>query len=226
MRNVEAVLLDLDGTLYDTKNQIIALVQETAKKHGLPVPSMESIFPRTAGMTLANTFHTLFPKNDPEPLCETYRGIETENPQSNSLFPKTIETLKQIKAMRMGIGIVTSRSRRSLEKVVKETGLEPYTDVLVSRDDIKNPKPDPEQIFLALNRLHTPNINTVMVGDSQTDILAARNAGLFASIGVLCGHEGEVITRSSPDYVLDSIADLAPLILTTFRVFVLSYRIA
>ena len=60
-------------------------------------------------------------------------------------------------------------------------------DLIVGADDVGKPKPDPEIAHIIMNNLKVDPLNTVIVGDAETDVLVGINAGLRASIGVLTG---------------------------------------
>ena len=67
---------------------------------------------------------------------------------------------------------------KTLSKATSKLGIEGYFDFLVSRNDVVNPKPSPEGIHMALERMGEKRGNSVFLGDSLDDVHAARNAGL------------------------------------------------
>jgi pyrophosphatase PpaX len=88
----------------------------------------------------------------------------------------------------------------------------PYLSTIVTSDDVSQPKPHPESILLALSRLDAKPENTLMVGDSQFDLLAAHGAGV-RSAGVAWSLQGEAVLRQfNPAYVLQDMLDLVEIV--------------
>ena len=78
------------------------------------------------------------------------------------------------------IGLVSSRLTESCESWLKQLHLDHCFSVVVGRDQVKNPKPSPEGIYFACQRLKASHSNAVYIGDNVTDIQAAKKAGVFA----------------------------------------------
>jgi pyrophosphatase PpaX len=77
---------------------------------------------------------------------------------------------------------------------------------------VKNAKPDPEGIFLALKELNGRPEETVMVGDSHYDIEAAKNAGV-SSVGVSWSWKGRsYLEEFHPDHLIDDMRELLPIV--------------
>lgn len=93
------------------------------------------------------------------------------------IYDGVLDTLAQLRARRMKLGIVTGKSRSSYELVADQLG---QFDVLVMDDDVIEPKPHPEGIVAAVNALGIEPGAALYVGDSITDIMAAEEAGTAA----------------------------------------------
>ena len=90
-------------------------------------------------------------------------------------------------------------------------------DTVVTRNDCTLQKPNPEPVQMALNNLNIPFHNAVMVGDSGMDILAGKAAGTI-TVGVAYGSQGKEIARSYPDYVIDGISNIVPVLHAEMRI--------
>jgi pyrophosphatase PpaX len=86
-------------------------------------------------------------------------------------------------------------------------------DYVVAFEDVVNVKPHPEPVYKALKFLGVGPENTVMAGDSDADILAGKNAGT-STVGVTYGFHGMRIVESGPDFLIDSINEIVPIVLS------------
>lgn len=211
MGAVKAVLFDVDGTLLDTKEFVFQAFEHTFKAHGLPKKSREEIS-RVIGKPLEECYQELGPSLNPDNLCETHRLFQEENLQLSSPFPNARKTLISLKKGGFKIAAVTNRSRRTSKKTLKIADLFNYIDVVVSAEDVKNHKPNPEPLLKALAYLEMDPKEAVLVGDTRVDIAAGRNAGLRGTIGVTYSFSGRKIIENNPDFVVDDIAQVAPII--------------
>ena len=101
------------------------------------------------------------------------------------------------------LGVVTSKLRAGCERGLKLTGLMEHFPLLVTADDVKRPKPDPEPVELALERAGATRANTIFIGDSPHDMAAGRAAGV-ATAAVLWGpFSVDALNASSPTFLLE-----------------------
>src|SRR5690606_30817313 len=110
-----------------------------------------------------------------EDCCRVYELLY--GAYARGVYPGGPEMLAALRATGVRLGIVTGKSRRSWELTRERTALGPF-DVLVFDDDVAEPKPDPEGIRIALDRLGAEPSEAVYIGDSGTDIEAAVAAGV------------------------------------------------
>ena len=105
---------------------------------------------------------------------------ELDSARKSQLFPETIQTLETLKELGAKVGIVTNTSAKAVNTVFQNHGLKNRFDVVVTRENVKKLKPDPEGILLAVKKLGATNC--FMVGDLVLDILAAKGARVKAII--------------------------------------------
>jgi HAD superfamily hydrolase (TIGR01549 family) len=116
-----------------------------------------------------------------------------------------VESFKAKKNIK--IAIVTTRSKRDVITRLEKTSFENYIDLIITREDVKKPKPSPEQILLAIDRLSIPPSRCIMIGDMPTDIGAAKKAGVI-SIGVASGIFKKQLVNVKPDFIVKSIKEV------------------
>lgn len=186
---VEAVLFDLDGTLIATKKLYLEAYRRALVSHIGRLISDEEILTVGAhserGTLVAcmqggdvEACHTLFHRHYDELHDALFEGVYDGIP----------ELLSSLRERGLKTGIVTGKSRGAWLVTESRVELGPF-DIVIAEDDVHSPKPDPHGLVLALEALRVPPSRAIYVGDSLSDMHAARAAGLMA-VGVLWSKTG------------------------------------
>lgn len=185
------VLLDLDGTLINTKRLYIECYRQAVLPYigrELTPDEIMALRPRSE---LRFFRDVVGPARVPACLEDFYRAYERlYDAYARGVYPGVPEMLAALRAAGVRLGIVTGKSRRSWELTRERTALGPF-DVLVFDDDVAEPKPDPEGIRVALDRLGAVPSEAVYIGDSGTDIEAAVAAGVRPAAALWAKKEAE-----------------------------------
>lgn len=188
---VDAVLFDLDGTLIDTKGIYLEAYRRAVEPFLRKELTREDILALRPTSELA-FLQQVVPEDDfDDCLSGFYRAYEALHVDGEpATFPGVLELLAGLRAAGLPIGLVTGKSRRSWEitRAVAES-LEPF-DALVFDDDVRAPKPDPHGLELAVELLGVQPDRAVYVGDTASDMEAARSAGLNP-VAALWAHDGD-----------------------------------
>jgi len=132
-------------------------------------------------------------------------------------YPDAADVIEQLLHADVKICLVSSSIKDSLHKGLKGTELEEYFELIIGGDDITHHKPHPEPINLALARGGFEKEDTIIIGDSRADILAARSAGIsscaFLPAQNEWSHDFEEVMSHNPDYSVNSLQEFAELIL-------------
>ena len=206
------IIFDFDGTLGDTRRNIVTTMQMTIREMQLPSRT-EAECAATIGLPLAGCFKAMFPDIDEEiiPRCaETYRRIFNENLQSikPEAFPGVVKTLKTLKEQGFALTIASSRSRNSLKELTRDMGIADYISYLIGADDVKEAKPKPEPVLKTLTAMHFDASETLVVGDMAVDILMGSNAGT-KTCGVTWGNgTREELKEAGADFIIDRMEEL------------------
>ena len=88
------------------------------------------------------------------------------------------ELFAELRAKGYKLGMVTSRLRQTTSQGLEKYEINEYFDVVVTADDTKKHKPDPEPVYIALKKLGSAPQSSIMLGDTMYDILCAKNAGV------------------------------------------------
>lgn len=166
---IKLIIFDFDGTLGDTRRNIVLTLQQTMHSLGLPVRD-EAVCASTIGLTLADCFRKMYPgleESAVEECVVTYRRLFEENrkflvPQ---LFPGVADTLRGLKARGLTMAIASSRSSKSLNELLSEMGVESCFSLVIGADNVTKAKPDPEPVLKVLSAFGISADETLVVGD-------------------------------------------------------------
>jgi phosphoglycolate phosphatase len=207
------VIFDLDGTIVDSKANIVRAVHEAAAIMRVDPPQLHEI-PLVIGLSLTEALGRLFPSLEHPRLLEldqAYRDcfnrFRTEAGFSEPLFEGTHEVLDALDAQGVLLGIATGKAMRGVRHVLERHGLAGRF-VTIQTPEHAPGKPHPEMIYRAMAETGAAPAHTVMIGDTSYDILMARAAGVSA-LGVAWGNHPVTELRAAGAHLLvDRPSDL------------------
>ena len=202
-----AVLFDLDGTLIDTNDLILASYEHTLNKHCPGKYSREEIV-ACLGEPLYDTMRRLDPEQW-EAMVQTYREHNLAcHDDWVKLFPGVSEVVEKLHRAGVALGVVSNKQRISVEKGLSLFGLDRWMQTVVCYGEAGRPKPHPDPILRAMEGIGADSARTLMVGDSRFDLLAARRAGVDAAAVAWSWHGREELEALNPAHVLEEMGDL------------------
>jgi pyrophosphatase PpaX len=173
-----AVLFDLDGTLIDTMKLYLECYRRALEPHlerALSDAELLALKPRSELRLLRGQAGDRFGESAVEQFYHLYE--ELHDTHFDGIYDGVPALLDGLRGGGHPIGIVTGKSRRSWEITVARAELGPF-DVLVFDDDVREPKPDPHGIRVALAKLGADPASSLYVGDTMGDVDAALAAGV------------------------------------------------
>ena len=212
----KVIIFDFDGTLCDTRSNIIIAFRATMEHLGLEMRD-EDTCGATIGLTLRDGFKSMYPEFDDAKIdycVETYRQIFAERRKElmPDLFPGVKETLEALRKRGYRMTIATSRLTDSLMLFMRHHGIDHYFEYAVGSDSVAHHKPHPEPALKTLAALNIAPSEAIMVGDMPVDIAMAHNAGIRA-IGVDYGNATrEELEAAEADWIVDSITKILEII--------------
>lgn len=210
------VIFDFDGTLGDTRHNIVVTLQRTMSLLGLPLRS-ESECASTIGLTLEDSFRTMYPEIDEIKAKEcvaTYRDIFYQSIEelTPNLFEGVSDTLARLHAMDIKMSIASSRSSPSLLLFLRNMAIADYFGVVLGSDNVTRHKPQPEPVLRSLAEYGVKPSEALVVGDMPVDVLMAHNADVRC-VAVSYGNAtAEELAAVEADYIIDRFALLADII--------------
>lgn len=213
-------LIDLDGTLIDTVPDLTVAVDAMLRDLGCPPAGDERVREWVGNGVERLVKRALTGELEAEPpealyarafpLFERYYG------ESNGLhsrpFPGVEEGLTGLAELGVRLACVTNKAARYTAPLLEQTGLTGYFELVLAGDSLPRKKPDPLPLLHAAEAFGLAPAESLMVGDSISDVHAAREAG-FAIVCVSYGYNhGMDIRDAAPDAVVDSLAEIPGLL--------------
>ncbi|MCQ2914376.1 MAG: HAD-IA family hydrolase [Alphaproteobacteria bacterium] len=122
-------------------------------------------------------------------------------------WPNCIETLSKLKATGHKLAVVTNKPKGPTKVILEKLELAKYFDVIVDADSLPERKPNPEPLLFAIKKMNGSLEEAIMIGDSETDALAAKNANIPVVLFSF-GYAKIPFEEINPDYLLDDFSDL------------------
>lgn len=217
IRKPEMVLIDVDGTLVDSVPDLHFCVDEMMKALDMPLRGEAKVrtwvgngVERLVRRALTDSLEdepddALFEKAYP-----IFLDLYAENTSKRSvLYPGVIEGLDYLQSAGYKLGCVTNKAEQFTVPLLKDLGIFDRFGIVVSGDTLEEKKPHPMPLLHAAEHFGVEPENAMMLGDSMSDVKAARAAG-FQIVCMSYGYNhGADIRDSNPDAVIDSMAELS-----------------
>ncbi|MEZ0261352.1 MAG: HAD family hydrolase [Alphaproteobacteria bacterium] len=182
--NISAILFDHDGTLVDTVPGLVAGHNAVAKHFGHPPLTREDVVVRMASGGGLKIMGDLYGAERAEEALALFRQLVGGERKKNITPMKGMERmLAKLSELQAPMAIVSNANKDMLDHEVGHLALGKYFPVVVGADEAPKNKPAADPLFLALERLKLPKetiATTLMVGDSEADLAAAKAAGCHA----------------------------------------------
>ncbi|WP_461538512.1 HAD family hydrolase [Spongorhabdus nitratireducens] len=185
-RPIEAVLFDLDGTLVDTADDFVLVLNQQLRDYNRPEldPDVIRRHVSAGSRTLIGLGFELEPGIELENLrnefLDRYDQHLTGNTNDNvDIYPGLGPLLEQLEARGIQWGIVTNKPERHTLGLMHRLQRLQASQVLICPDHVQQSKPDPEGLLIAAERLGCKPENCVYIGDHLRDVEAGLNAGML-----------------------------------------------
>jgi len=214
------ILIDVDGTLVDSVPDLAYCVDEMMKSLNMPERGEASVRNWVGNGVERLVRRALINQLDGEPddaLFATAYPVFLELYEQNTsarskLYPGVREGLDYLGTRGYPLGCVTNKAERFTIPLLKDMGIFDNFKIVICGDTLEKKKPDPMPLLHAAKFFNTVPAQALMIGDSVSDVKAARAAG-FQIICMSYGYNhGMDIRDSKPDAVIDSMVELQHLL--------------
>lgn len=182
-QKLKAVIFDLDGTLVDTADEFVPVVQALRAEHG-----RDAMDPQRIRASVSNGARALvslgldMSEDAPEFESQRLRLLELYSDVLGSLakpYPGIAALLRELEQRDVAWGISTNKPRQYTEPLLQRLAIEPQPGSVVCPDDVSERKPHPESLYLNCRELGCAPHEAIYVGDHLRDIEAGRRAGMY-----------------------------------------------
>jgi len=213
----EAVVFDLDGTLIDSTDVYVKMLNTALNRNGFETVSRKKVLSalRDGGFDWIR----VLPDMDQARRDETINKVMAVIPEiASQMFRQEVELiqgaddiLKDIFSSGIRLGLVTSTRMKFMDDKLyplRRAGIDHVFDAVITTDDAPRKKPAADPLIACAKRLFLDPDQMVYVGDTMVDIRAGKAAGTM-TIGVLTGVDDyESLKAENPDAIIGGVADL------------------
>ena len=226
-RSVGAIIVDLDGTMVDTLGDFEVALNRTLADLDLP-PVTRALVERTVGKGSEHLIRSVLGHqlalpdvviargragNEQvdalfEPAWQAYQHhYRVINGQFSAVYPGVAAGLQAWRDQGLPMACLTNKPLAFAQGLLKAKGLDGFFDRVFGGDSFERKKPDPLPLLKTCEALGVAPAETVMVGDSQNDALAARAAGCQVALVTYGYNHGEPIDQAPHDWLLQTLAE-------------------
>ncbi len=207
MIRIRNLIFDLDGTLIDSSDGVVEAVNYSLKMLGEPAQQADAI-KKFIGFPLSQ----MYPVFTDAPLDQLYHHFQVKAAEtvivSTFLLPGVETVLGTLRARGLRMAIATTKIKEHVAGIVAKFGWEDYFDATVGGNEVPVVKPDPAAFRLALKRLGADADDSLVIGDTINDILAAQAVPMKVAAVRSPFGDGAEVEAARPDHLLESIEEL------------------
>jgi phosphoglycolate phosphatase len=213
---MKLLIFDLDGTLVDSKLDLVHSVNAARALMDLPPISEDlvaSFVGNGAPLLIRRALGPDASDEDVQRALEYFLGYYREHMLDNTrVYPGVREALDRLMATGARLAVLTNKPVRFSRDLVQGLGLGGHFFQIYGGNSFEQKKPDPIGIEKLLEESGITRDRTIMVGDSSVDVRTARNAHVKAC-GVTYGFQPETFAVDPPDLIVDNMLQLADYVL-------------
>lgn len=223
MESRPTIIFDLDGTLADTIHDLVPCINRVIERQNLTPVTTGQIGPVSGKgvRTMLKLAYTINDKPLPEPLLSQHVEDFMVDYWHNIcvdtvMYEGTEAVLQQFHANDWLLGVCTNKPIEMAEKLLHELGIKPLFSSITGADSFAFRKPDPRHLIKTIELAGGNARRAVMVGDTQTDILTARNANIPV-VAVDFGYTEQPVATFNPDTTISHYSQLFAAVATMMK---------
>ena len=210
------ILIDVDGTLVDSVPDLAFCIDEMMRRLGRE-PRGETRVRDWVGNGVERLVRrALIGRLDGEPdeaefdrAYPVFLALYADNTSKRSLlYPGVVDGLDYLKAAGYALGCVTNKAEQFTIPLLRDLGIDEYFSIVICGDTLEHKKPHPAPLLHAAEFFKVRPAQSLMVGDSISDVTAARAAGFQIACLPYGYNHGEDIRVAEPDVIIETLAHL------------------
>ncbi|MCH7722421.1 MAG: HAD family hydrolase [Bacteroidetes bacterium] len=208
--NIEHICFDLDGTLVKSDKTIYKATLATLRHLNIKGDIPEQKFNNMIGLHFVDIFNEFnLEVPDFEKFIGIYKKIYFDFIDDSKLYNNVEDVLFSLKNDKdIKLSLLTTKGQDQAERIIKYFNLDNHFDFIMGRREGIAHKPSAEPLLFICNELEIDAKNTLMVGDTELDILCGKNAGAI-TCGVTYGYRTEEsLKENDPDYLINDFDEI------------------
>lgn len=212
------IIFDLDGTLIDAFEDIAAAANFVRERNGLPPMEVDEVKlhvghgARYLVEGVLGSRDAMFIDENLAALVGYYENLTESRAK---IYHGVVDTLKALRGHGIVTAIASNKPHSVTGRVVESLGLAPYFEVIQGETAEINRKPAPDVLLKIMEDAGIPRDQTLMVGDSEIDVAAAKAARVKVAAVTYGQHSHEKLAELKPDFLLATMAELVPVVLNS-----------
>jgi len=220
LKKPDMILIDVDGTLVDSVPDLAFCVDEMLKRLDMPVRGEERVrhwvgngVERLVERALVDDLDGYPDEELKAKALPIFMDLYAENTCVRScLYPGVQEGMNYMKQAGYKLGCVTNKAAAFTIPLLKQLGIHDEFAIIISGDTLAKKKPDPLPLLHAAEFFGVKPSDSMMLGDSVSDVKAARAAGFQITCMTYGYNHGANIADAKPDALIDSMVELQSLL--------------
>jgi phosphoglycolate phosphatase len=213
VNKIKHVTFDLDGTLINSASTIYKSTLKALNVLNINAVIKEKEFNRMIGAHFINIFNEFkIVVKDFDQFIEIYKGFYFDFIDESKFYPGVIEILQYLQQKQICLSLLTTKGQDQAEKIIQHFNLDKYFNFIMGRRDGVGHKPSAEPLLFICRETGAKPEETLMVGDTELDIMCGRNANA-STCAVTYGYRTkDKLEAEKPDYIISDLLKLKEII--------------
>ena len=212
------VMFDLDGTLIDSVPDLAVAVDQMLLEMGRRPVGLEAVrqwVGNGAAVLVRRALaggldHSAVDEDEAEKGLEIFMQAYAESHALSAVYPGVKDTLRWLRKQGVEMALITNKPERFVGPLLDQMKIGRYFRWIIGGDTLPQQKPDPAALMFVMKMANVPPENALFVGDSRSDVLAVKAAGVKCVALSYGYNHGRPIAEESPTLVIDDLRALLP----------------
>lgn len=206
---IKHISFDLDGTLVDSSRTIYKTTLKALNVLNIKTVIKEKEFNKLIGAHFINIFNDLkIVVKDVNQFIDIYKGFYFDFIDESEFYPGVTDILQYLKEKNIYISLLTTKNQDQAEKIIEYFNLQKYFNFIMGRRKEVGYKPSPEPLLFICKELNVKPEDTMIVGDTELDILCGKNANALTCSVTYGYRTKESLEEYKPDYFISDLIEL------------------